>query len=232
MIITFISDTHTKHKSITKDLPGGDLLIHCGDFMNSGYSDKEFKQFLDWLNSIHSYQTKVFIGGNHDRYLENYPNEVREIMNLYPNIIYLQDTSFSYSKTVDESVSIWGSPWQPEFNNWAFNLPRGGEELERKWDEIPNDIDILITHGPPQKILDTSGAPFRTPLLGCEKLAKRVKKIKPKLHAFGHIHGSYGYYCDGYTHFINAAILNERYEYTNTPITVDWDKELNKLSIL
>ena len=37
---------------------------------------------------------------------------------------------------------------QPVFCDWAFNLERG-EPLQKKWDLIPEDTDILITHGPP-----------------------------------------------------------------------------------
>ena len=127
-------------------------------------------------------------------------------------------------------VKIWGSPWQPEFYNWAFNLPRNGESLKAKWDLIPTDTDILITHGPAwgyvDKIIGT-----QIPL-GCELLVNKIKEIKPKIHVCGHIHSAYGYYFDGDTHFINAAVLGENYNYTNEPMTVEWDPKTNEMVFL
>jgi predicted phosphodiesterase len=75
MKVTLISDTHTKHRNCESDLPGGDLLIHAGDFMNSGYEAREAEEFFKWFDSINNYDTKVFIAGNHDRLMENDPDK-------------------------------------------------------------------------------------------------------------------------------------------------------------
>jgi len=226
MKITLISDTHTKHRQL--NLPGGDVLVHAGDLMNSGYSRYEIKDFLDWFDS-QNYDTKIFIAGNHDRVFENDPYHIIEVMQEYPNITYLQDNSIQ----VNNKFKVWGSPWQPEFCNWAFNLPRCGEMLEKVWNKIPNDTDILVTHGPPQEILDVSGPPYNQPLLGCELLRVRVDEVKPKIHVFGHIHGSYGYkYLNG-THFFNASVLGENYELqTDRPHTFEWDHKTNKIKFI
>jgi Icc-related predicted phosphoesterase len=232
MRITFISDTHTKHTQITHDLPGGDILIHAGDFMNSGYHKNEAISFLDWFNTIPGYSHKIFIAGNHDRIFESLSDLSKEILEKYPRLDYLEDFS-KYVYIQDHiPVKIYGSPWQPEFYNWAFNLPRNGEELKKVWENIPPDTDILITHGPGQGYLDTSGDPYNEPRLGCELLIERIKEIKPKIHVCGHIHGGYGYKFDGNTHFFNASVLNERYVYTNRPLTVDWDPEKNEIEFL
>jgi predicted phosphodiesterase len=225
--ITLISDTHTKHDQV--QLPGGDILLHAGDLMNSGYVYGEIHAFCRWFGK-QDYDLMAFIAGNHDRFFENKTEEAMEIVNSYPLVDYLQDQVLLWEKTVDGQdlgLKIYGSPWQPEFYSWAFNLPRAGKELKEKWSEIPEEIDILITHGPPQGILDTSGPPYNEPLLGCELLAERVKEVKPKIHVFGHIHGGYGYrFIDG-THFFNAAVLNERYQHTNKPFTFDFDPIAN-----
>ena len=133
-------------------------------------------------------------------------------------------------QTTEDMVKIWGSPWQPEFYNWAFNLPRNGESLKAKWDLIPTDIDIIITHGPAWGYVDKVIG--QTQNLGCELLADRIKVVKPKIHVCGHIHSAYGYYFDGDTHFINAAVLSENYNYTNEPMTVEWDPKTNELVFL
>jgi hypothetical protein len=130
---------------------------------------------------------------------------------------------------MDNMVKIWGSPWQPEFHNWAFNLPRG-EKLKEKWDMIPTDVDILVTHGPAFGKLDF--VPYDGVNVGCEDLLSKIQEVKPKIHVCGHIHEGYGYVFDGNTHFINAAVLNGRYEFRNKPLTVDWDPETNELEFV
>lgn len=228
MRITFISDTHTKHRQL--DLPGGDLLIHAGDIMNSGYSAYEITDFCKWFEA-QDYDACIFIAGNHDRIFEISPDQASPIFNSH-GIDYIQDEMLEYGRFTDEKVKIYGSPWQPEFYNWAFNLPRRGDELKEKWDKIPSDVDILVTHGPPQGHLDISGPPYNEGDLGCELLRVRVDQINPKIHVFGHIHGSSGYKYHNGTHFINASVLNERYELVNKPLTADWNPQTNELEFL
>ena len=228
MKITLISDTHTKHQNLNSDLPGGDILIHSGDFMNSGYDKSDVTDFFDWFSSIKGYDKKIFIAGNHDRILENDPTWSTLTIKDYPNLIYLQDEGYSiYDIEGDSSVKLYGSPWQPEFNGWAFNLPRNGEVMKAKWDAIPKGTDILITHGPPFGYLDIPGG--QSIRVGCEMLRYRVDELKPKIHVFGHVHGGYGYYFNGHTHFFNASVLNERYKYTNKPFTFEWNQSTNEI---
>jgi predicted phosphodiesterase len=237
MRITLISDTHTKHKQLNGDLPGGDLLIHAGDIMNSGYSPYEIEDFCKWFEA-QDYDHLVFIAGNHDRLFENQPEKAMEIVNSYKLIDYLQDDwivvgdADPHDANV-KTAKIYGSPWQPEFYNWAFNLPRQGKELEAKWAAIPTDTDILITHGPVQGHLDMSGPPYNEPNLGCPLLRHHIDTVsRPKIHVCGHIHGGYGYKFDGQTHFFNASILNEEYEYVNKPMTFDWNPETNEIQFI
>jgi 3',5'-cyclic AMP phosphodiesterase CpdA len=235
MRITVISDTHTKHDELSydpKDLPGGDLLIHAGDLMNSGYGPKDITNFCKWFDGLEQYDTKVFIAGNHDRMFENVPEQASEIYTSYKNITYLQDDRLDLWDEDDQQLVIYGAPWQPEFYSWAFNLPKGGPGLASKWEAIPKDTDILVTHGPPQDHLDMSGPPYNEPHLGCALLREKVDEQPPKIHVFGHIHGGYGYKFHNGTHFFNASILNERYEYVNRPVTFDWDPETNEITFL
>lgn len=228
--ITLISDTHTKHRQL--ELPRGDVLVHAGDLMNSGYSFYEIEDFCKWFES-QNYDECIFIAGNHDRLFEDKPEEVAEILDAY-GITYLQDSQHTVGEEWDDDkFTVWGSPWQPEFYNWAFNLPRRGPGLQMKWNQIPEGLGILVTHGPPQEILDVSGPPYNEPLLGCELLRVRVDEVKPKIHVFGHIHGSYGYkYLNG-THFFNAAVLGEDYKLqTDRPFTFDWDPVTNEIKFI
>lgn len=229
MKLTFISDTHTMHRQITSQLPGGDLLIHAGDFSSRGYED-EVDGFFDWFNDLDNYRNKIVIAGNHDLMFEDDPETAKEIISNYPKVTYLQDNLEVLGNNYQSPIKIYGSPWQPEFHDWAFNLPRNGETLKSKCDIIPMDIDILITHGPPHGHLDTVIGTYNN--LGCELLNERVKVVKPKIHVFGHIHSGYGYKFDGNTHYINASVLDENYVFRNKPLTVEWDPDTNEIKFL
>lgn len=209
--ITLISDTHTKHNQVTKDLPGGDIIIHSGDISNMGYF-AEIVDFLIWYNSL-PYRYKVFIAGNHDFGFQDYPEKIKEILAEYPDVIYLENSSVEI-----EGLKIWGSPYTPRFFDWAFNVNRG--ELDVHWNLIPKGTDIVVTHGPPNGYLDD--VPLN-PLYnvgthcGCEQLIKKIEEVKPRLHVFGHIHHTSGKTKNKWTRFINASVLNDRYMYTNKP---------------
>jgi Icc-related predicted phosphoesterase len=229
MKITFISDTHNKHSQVTSSLPGGDLLIHAGDMSSMGRRN-EVQQFLEWFNGLDNYTHKIFIAGNHDWGFQDDPKMCQEQLELYNKVTYLQDNLEVIGEDYETAVKVYGSPWQPEFYNWAFNLPRMGWELEVKWNDIPMNTDILVTHGPALGQLDTvvgQGVP-----LGCELLAERIKVVKPKIHVCGHIHTGYGYkFVDG-THYFNAAVLDERYTFTQKPMTVEWNPKTNELEFV
>jgi Icc-related predicted phosphoesterase len=232
MKITFISDTHAKHNQVTSSLPGGDVLIHAGDISNKGYRT-EIQDFIKWFSTIENYTHKIFIAGNHDFGCQDEVLAVQELLRLNPGSEYLYDDMFligDESADYDDMVKVWGSPWQPEFYNWAFNLPRQGAELKEVWNMIPSDVDILITHGPPYGHLDYVA--YSKQNVGCELLRDRIDLIKPKIHVFGHIHSSYGYKFDGTTHFFNVAVLDERYNFTQKPLSVEWDPKTNELNFV
>jgi Icc-related predicted phosphoesterase len=202
-----ISDTHCRHHSIK--LPKGDVLIHSGDISYKG-KKSEVEDFIKWFSGL-NFKYKIFIAGNHDFYFEKEP--ANEILKIIPdNIIYLKD-----SGTVIEGINIWGSPYTPWFFNWAFNERRGAL-ISRHWDLIPNDTDILITHGPVFGILDVV---VNEQNVGCKDLLEKVQGLKPKVHICGHIHEAYGTVKRAGTRFINASQLNEAYELVNKPIVFD-----------
>jgi Icc-related predicted phosphoesterase len=198
-----LSDTHGKHNF---DLPPGDVLLHAGDVSSRGLKS-EIQRFLDWFSSL-DYTYKIFIAGNHDFFFEEAPKEEIDAM-IPDNLIYLNDSGVEI-----EGIKIWGSPIQPWFHDWAFNRKRG-PEIQKHWDLIPSDSDIVITHGPAFGIHDRliSGMP-----VGCEDLLPTLQRIAPKVHLCGHIHEAYGERQVGETLFLNASILNVRYEIANAPI--------------
>ena len=236
MKITMISDTHNRHKSLNGDLPGGELLLHAGDISSMGHKH-EIESFLTWFDKIDNYDTKVFIAGNHDWGFQTKPEQCRGLLTGYKTVDYLEDDELVLyfdgpnGDRPEENVRIYGSPWQPEFYNWAFNLPKNGPGLQHKWNMIPENTDILITHGPAYGFVDDVQG-RRGQHLGCELLAERIKEIKPKIHLCGHIHSGTGHYFDGHTHYFNASVLNEQYIYTQSPWNIDWNPITNEIVFL
>ena len=185
------------------------MIIHAGDVSNKG-SKSEIEEFLNWYKEL-NFKHKIFIAGNHDFFFESATDQM--IKQIIPkNIIYLNDSGIEI-----EGIKIRGSQIQPEFFNWAFNRERGAA-IKKHWDLIPTDTDILITHGPPYKILDLT---TKGTYSGCKELKKKVFSIQPKLHVFGHIHEGYGTTTINKTLFINASLLNEKYQSAHIPIVID-----------
>lgn len=201
-----ISDTHRRHDGPA--VPDGDVLIHAGDLTSRG-SLAEVAAETNWLRSF-PHQKKILIAGNHDFAFQRSPDAARA---LCDGLIYLED-----SETVIEGIRIWGSPWQPWFYDWAFNLKRG-PEIRAKWDLIPVGIDVLITHGPPMGIGDLCDHGAR---VGCEDLLETVRRIRPKFHIFGHIHEDHGQWHEAGTTFINACTCNLAYRAVNPPVTFEF----------
>lgn len=224
MRIVCISDTHSLHTGMDA-LPKGDLLIHAGDVTNVG-RENEVRDFIEWFNGIEGFKRKIFIAGNHDLSFENEPTWLnrylyKPIMDEH-NTIYLEDESFELiDPEFSRPIKFYGSPWQPEFFNWAFNLPRNSEVLKEKWDNIPNDTDILITHGPPHGIRDFVVDRGGTQAVGCELLRERVDELNLLMHVFGHIHGAYGVAYIKNTVYVNPCICTEQYRPINRPLVFD-----------
>lgn len=210
----FISDTHGLHGEVGH-IPECDLLIHCGDCTND-IGQFWLRNFLTWFSECSKAQ-KVFIAGNHDGAFERWPKQARELVKMIdPSIVYLEGDSFDF-----KGFSIFGSPYTPTFYNWYFNRDRGAA-IRPYWDAIPEGTDILVTHGPPKGILDYNARDnFHC---GCEELMEAVKRVKPKVHAFGHIHSGYGSLQADGTTFINASLLSERYKMANKPIVFQLEK--------
>ena len=219
MRICFISDTHKHHNCMKFDIPECDLLIHAGDICGSGYSLKSVNQFLYWYDSLVQAKNKILVAGNHDRVFENIPDRVQEVISKYNNVIYLQDEC-----VVIDGVKIYGSPWQPAFCNWAFNLERNGNELFEKWNNIPQDTDILVTHGPPKYILDH--CKYGGDHAGCGILRSQIfDRLNLRIHHFGHIHECYGTKYEQGVLFVNSSICTLNYHPNNMPILVYYDEK-------
>lgn len=213
--LILISDTHTKHEKIQKDLLDlyesypDSILIHSGDVSYRGRLG-EIKPFLSWFASL-PFSYKILIAGNHDFLFDDNPSLAKQIIqDEFPGISYLEDSGIEI-----DGIKFWGSPVTPRFYDWAFNRD---EDISEHWDLIPDDVNVLITHGPPYKILDQTERGLN---VGCKLLLDRISKLANlKVHVFGHIHEASGMLeKDGVT-FVNASILDQDYKVKNFPILI------------
>lgn len=205
MRLVLISDTHRRHARVT--LPDGDVLIHAGDATSMG-TEGEIADFDAWLGR-QPHPRKIVIAGNHDWLFER---DTKLARSLITHATYLEDEGVEI-----DGLRFWGSPWQPRFMNWAFNLDRGAP-LRAKWERIPAAIDVLVTHGPPHGTLDRTWGGQH---VGCEELAAAVARVRPRLHVFGHIHESHGRHESGGTTYVNASTCDARDKPVNPPVVVD-----------
>lgn len=227
--IAMISDMHG---NLNFKVPEADLLLIAGDICPASHSPYiSVGMQRNWLNSKFKkwvdeqpVEYVIFIAGNHDWIWEVSKSEVPmwipkstcDLGMIEGNkLAYLEDDWIRH-----EGLKIYGTPWQPPFNNWAFN--KDVEQLKRHWDNIPEDVDILLTHCPPYGILDETQHPsYPKEHIGDENLLDRIKDIKPTLSVFGHNHGENGRVDQDGIIFVNCAMVDERYKLTREPIIVE-----------
>jgi len=186
MTILHISDTHGKHKQL-KNLPLADILVHSGDFTMAGTEDEAI-DFLEWfINLPHPH--KILVAGNHDDCLRG-----ESIEGLPDNCHYLDCSSVTI-----HGVTFYGIPLFME------DVMEGN--MESKYEDIPSEIDVLITHQPPLGIMDGDGSYG----YGSAELLARVLDVCPRIHLFGHIHNATGIHAGKYTAFSNGSVVDENY---------------------
>lgn len=183
-----VSDTHTTQPLV----PDGDVLLHAGDLSKFG-TFEEIQAQLDWLNrQPHKY--KLVIAGNHDllldpAFVDRFPERILEKPGScrsdlrWGNLVYLKDSSITLGfPDRNRFLRVYGSPWTPQFGTWAFQHP----PIRDVWSgKIPDDTDVLLTHGPPKGHLDLDGA-------GSKYLMRELWRTRPQVVIFGHVHGGRG----------------------------------------
>lgn len=227
MRLCVISDTHGFHRDI-KNIPDGDVLIHCGDISNVG-EQRTVEDFVEWLKEL-PHHHKIFIAGNHDKsfqLIKTLPGTgykpswldylLGDLLANDYGIHYLEDDVVEI-----EGITFYGSPYTPDFypEMWVFNKPRG-KEIRDVWKKINVHTDVLITHGPPFGILDKTTTGQN---VGCADLATMVDLVRPRCHFFGHIHERGGSITSlRNVLYGNASLLNEKYRLTKSPIIYDYE---------
>jgi len=202
--IVAFADTHGLHEKV--NVPDGDVLIFAGDLCNSGRM-RDVERFAEWFNPL-PHKHKVVVAGNHDIALQN---DLAKSLTFLKGAHYLEDDSVEIS-----GIKIYGSPWTPKFQSWAF-MKKRGEDIKAKWDLIPDGLDILVTHGPPEGTLDNNGHDH----IGCRDLKDAVGRAKPRLHIFGHCHEDQGSAVRFRTEFMNVSICDGEYDPCRKPMVFE-----------
>lgn len=199
--LAVLSDTHELHRELR--MPSfADLLCCCGDWTMMSHSMLAVLDFNDWLNEL-PYRHKILVPGNHEVYLA----EDRALRSMTSSAIMLINEGVEI-----DGVRIWGSPIIPS-GGGAFCV-KAAEDRRRIYDAIPTGVDILITHSPAFGILDE---PPDGPHCGDPELTEALRRIRPRLHLCGHIHGARGMVAaDGITH-LNAAMLTSYGDLVDRP---------------
>lgn len=207
--ICCIADVHGFCRKIK--IPSCDLIICAGDITMTGEIGM-LAEFNEWLGEFKT--PAIVIAGNHDLSLENNKYTAKAILN---NAVYLEEDSYTF-----KGIKIFGSPMSPKIPTWAFGYEK--DHAEMTWDLIPDDTEILITHGPPRKIMDK--IKFSGKNVGCVHLLDKIKRLKNlKAHIFGHIHEARGFKEKDGVKFINASICNyPDYQDTRRPIMLNFTK--------
>ena len=218
MKICCISDTHGKHRDLDLSEYKADVLIHAGDW--TGGRDlglSETAGFLSWF-SQQPFTYKICIAGNHEVQVEAGEDHFRELLLMYPDIIYLQDSSVTI-----KNINFYGSPYSNEFFDWAFMEDE--YDLINRWRLIPYDTNVLITHGPAYGCHDlVKHAYGRDPHVGSKSLTKRKQELLGtlKCHISGHIHENGSkVVTSGNLQNVCASVLDEKYQLVNNPIITE-----------
>jgi Icc-related predicted phosphoesterase len=208
---------HSRHFEI--DMFPADLLVIAGDLTRFG-TVTEIIALDQWLGRIrHMYDEIIVIAGNHDLAFQK-EDQNQNGRNFITNAIYLENDFFEW-----QSYKIWGSPYSPTYGvGWAFNADRGSD-IKKYWDLIPEDTNILITHGPPYGFLDKTEVYFGgMDSVGCEVLADKIKSLKNlKAHIFGHIHDGYGVEEKDGVFYVNASSAQHGYSLIREPLVIELD---------
>jgi len=211
MKICCVSDLHGH----LPEIPDCDLLLLGGDLVprwahepliGRSWLDTNFRR---WLDGLTSRCRVVGVAGNHDFVFEAGMGDLARPLPW----TYLQDSDYTVG-----GLKVYGSPWQPYFGGWAFNLEE--DDLAARWEMVPGDADILLLHGPPYLHGDLTPEGLH---VGSPSLLRSIRRVRPRLVVCGHIHSARGVYEVGVTTIVNASLVDEAYRPIHEPFLVEID---------
>lgn len=217
-----------------------DLLLIGGDVCPFHNHLRQYQrewlthEFRDWLGRLpykDPFSRVVMCAGNHDFIFEGIgKNKLKKLLQeMDPNgrLVYLDNEEYDFDCIEDyglETYKIFACPYCKPFGTWAFMR----ENLDKYYELIPENLDILITHDAPavgEYGIIREGR-WAGENAGNEPLAKRIREVKPRYAFHGHIHSSLHALLDiDGVKYANVSIMNEKYEPFNLPLMLDIKKE-------
>lgn len=185
MLVRATSDIHGFTPEVS--IEPCDLALIAGDFMpvhdHGSMVQRRFllTQFSEWLDEQPADHI-VLVSGNHD-FLMQKAWAWRYVERLPEKVTYLRDSGADLC-----GQRIWGTPWSFCPEGWAFRYEHE-THAERVCSNIPDDTDIIVSHGPPYGYGDRV---LNGLMLGSGALMQRIRQVRPRLTVFGHIHEGYG----------------------------------------
>jgi predicted phosphohydrolase len=208
MRLVVTSDTHFPFSGI----PDGDVFLHCGDLMYTGYLN-EWNPLLDSLRAL-PHKEKYLIAGNHDIHMEVYTGPaLAELRSIGVKVVGPPASNNIVS--LPNGMTLLGVPFVTNLSNWAFNET---EERIREYMEAAGSVDIVASHSPPMGILSRIDSKTHA---GVSAFRAYLKRFRPKYWFCGHIHESYGHASVQGCEFYNVAMCNHEYKQVNAPVVLD-----------
>lgn len=179
-----------------------------------------FNTFVAWINSLpykNPWSKVILVPGNHDFALERISHtDIMELENKCENHLkFLRHDMYDFEFPVSDGLDalrIFGTPYCSIFGHWAFMI--NDESLEKKFSQIPEDVDILVSHDSPNvnKIGAILEGPWASDTTGNKVLPKHIERVKPKLFVSGHFHsGNHNFEVINGTLMGNVSYVDEDY---------------------
>lgn len=213
MRIVATSDTHHR-VDINKWIPDGDVFIHAGDLMRTGYPS-DFENQLEWLAEL-PHKIKLFVPGNHDFHLQVYPGPaLQQLRKIGVCVLGLPGNENYYTHMLPNGMSVLGLPYVTNLPRWAFNTT---EDYLMDYLFERGRHDIMVSHAPHRFILDS---PKKGEHVGIASYNRYTEKHNPKHCIFGHIHECYGTYEKYGVKYYNVAMCDRNYKHANPAMVID-----------
>ena len=209
------SDTHSK-VDVSK-IPDGDVFIHAGDLMTTGYLD-EWKWATEWLAAL-PHKIKLFVPGNHDFHLQVYPGPaLQDMRKAGVTVVGLPGNNDYATYVLPNGDKVLGLPFVTDLPRWAFN----SDELSiYKYleDFRGMNCNIVVSHAPVCRYLDYSHRSNQHEGIGVYR--EFLHHTSPKLWFHGHIHEGHGHVKVNQTDIYNVAMSDRLGQHANPPTVLD-----------
>ena len=208
-----------------------ELVLICGDIvgLHAQRYPKSCKEwyidwFKPWVNELPCDKV-LFIPGNHEVGMEGHEEEYKRLFGPHDKATVLFHESYEYLGSDGKTYKIFGTPYCKIFGNWAYMRPNS--DLKEKFSEIPEGLDILLTHDVVYGYADQSLQDIgwgTEEHFGTVELRNAILEKKPKLHLSGHIHtANHNLIMIGDTKHYNVSYLDEKYTPVFKPLYLDID---------